>query len=515
MWVRLVRAAPRSPSPSGSSPSAGGPRPSAAPVQEVPGETAGPFPGDGTNGPNVLDDSGIVRKDIRPSFGTSTTVATGVPLTIRLTVRDASSGDALTGAAVYVWQCDREGAYSLYGSGLEDENYLRGVQPVDATGTATFTSVFPGCYSGRWPHIHFEVYPGLADAIASGPIAKISQIALPREACESVYATDGYGTSLATLSRLSLAGDGVFGDDGGIHQLAVMSGDARPRLHRIPGDRGLASRDTKAQRCTNTATVRAGTVSVPPDHAAVRTTGSTLRRCTWWSSHRPPFGAATCWLDAVALNTTATSSSRRSRSLPTRSDSRIRMRPSIDSCGNETRCWISSAVESRNSGLDVLMASSSWNRSVADRSCAAVGGAIWVSASVAYGHLDSLSAGRRQARAEPVAVGAVPVDRVEPVAGVVRVAVQRLGAQQVGAGVRRTPVPWPSTVACQRRAPASGPGRPPVVSCGQLVRQRVVQDLVVVRVDVGDRLARRVGVAGRRAVVVDLGARDRSARRCR
>jgi hypothetical protein len=31
---------------------------------------------------------------------------------------------------------------------------------------------------------------------------------------------------VATLSRVSLASDMVFGDDGGIHQLASMTGDA-------------------------------------------------------------------------------------------------------------------------------------------------------------------------------------------------------------------------------------------------------------------------------------------------
>ena len=45
----------------------------------IPEETAGPFPGDGSNGPNVLTESGIVRSDIRSSFGSSTTVAEGCP----------------------------------------------------------------------------------------------------------------------------------------------------------------------------------------------------------------------------------------------------------------------------------------------------------------------------------------------------------------------------------------------------------------------------------------------------
>lgn len=191
---------------------------------EVPDETAGPYPGDGSNGANVLDDSGIVRSDIRSSFGSSTTTATGVPLAIKLTVRDAASGDVLTGAAVYLWHCDQAGRYSLYSSGVEDENYLRGVQQVDASGTVTFTSIFPAAYSGRWPHIHFEVYSDVATAVASGPIVKTSQIALPKEACEAVYATDGYEDSVRNMASTSLTSDTVFGDDGGIYQLASMAG---------------------------------------------------------------------------------------------------------------------------------------------------------------------------------------------------------------------------------------------------------------------------------------------------
>ncbi|MBI4941899.1 MAG: intradiol ring-cleavage dioxygenase [Actinobacteria bacterium] len=199
---------------------------SAGGLTEVPDETAGPYPGDGSNGVNVLDDSGIVRKDITSSFGSSTTRAEGVPLTVRLTVRDTATGDALTGAAVYLWHCTADGNYSLYSQGFENENFLRGVQEVDASGTATFTTVFPGCYSGRWPHIHFEVYGSADDATTSGPIVKTSQIALPAETCSAVYATTGYEASVANLAGTSLAADNVFGEDGGIHQIASMAGDA-------------------------------------------------------------------------------------------------------------------------------------------------------------------------------------------------------------------------------------------------------------------------------------------------
>ncbi|MCI2958496.1 intradiol ring-cleavage dioxygenase [Agromyces atrinae] len=212
---------------SASAPAAATPTPSSSasgPIQEIPDETGGPFPGDGSNGVNVLDDSGIVRSDIRSSFGASTTTAEGVPLTIRLAVRDAATGSALVGAAVYVWHCDRAGLYSLYSGGVENENYLRGVQEVGADGSVVFTSIFPGCYAGRWPHVHFEVYADVATAVASGPIVKTSQLALPKEADDAVYATAGYEQSVRNLAQLSLASDMVFGDDGGIHQLATMSG---------------------------------------------------------------------------------------------------------------------------------------------------------------------------------------------------------------------------------------------------------------------------------------------------
>jgi len=191
----------------------------------VPEETAGPYPGDGSNGPNVLDDSGIVRSDIRSSFGESSGVADGIPLTIGLTVQDAANGcAALAGAAVYLWHCDREGNYSMYSEAAAGENYLRGVQQTDGSGVASFESIFPACYPGRWPHIHFEVYPDVASATASENKIATSQIALPEGACQLVYATSGYERSIETLSQVSLAGDNVFGD-GWEQELGTVSGD--------------------------------------------------------------------------------------------------------------------------------------------------------------------------------------------------------------------------------------------------------------------------------------------------
>jgi protocatechuate 3,4-dioxygenase beta subunit len=193
---------------------------------EIPDETAGPYPGDGSNGPNVLSESGIVRSDIRSSFGGSNGTAGGVPMNLELVISDlANGGVPFAGAAVYVWHCDREGRYSMYSSGVEDQNYLRGVQIADSAGRVSFTSIFPGCYSGRWPHVHFEVYPDQAGITDASNAIATSQVALPEDTCNQVYAQAGYEDSVGTLSGVTLTSDNVFGDDGGASQLGTVTGD--------------------------------------------------------------------------------------------------------------------------------------------------------------------------------------------------------------------------------------------------------------------------------------------------
>ena len=193
---------------------------------EIPDETAGPYPGDGSNGPDVLEQSGIVRSDIRSSIGASSGTAEGVPMNLALTITDlANGGVPFAGVAVYVWHCDRDGGYSMYSQGVEDQNYLRGVQVADANGVVTFASIFPACYSGRWPHIHFEVYPDQAGITDASSAIATSQVALPQDVCEQVYAQSGYEASVKNLSQVSLQSDNVFGDDGGVSQLATVTGD--------------------------------------------------------------------------------------------------------------------------------------------------------------------------------------------------------------------------------------------------------------------------------------------------
>ena len=83
-----------------------------------------------------------------------------------------------------------------------DQNYLRGVQVADEHGRVFFTSIFPACYDGRWPHIHFEVFDSLEAAVAGDNARLTSQIALPEDTCKAVYAADkGYEKSVENLSR--------------------------------------------------------------------------------------------------------------------------------------------------------------------------------------------------------------------------------------------------------------------------------------------------------------------------
>ena len=109
---------------------------------------------------------------------------------------------------------------------IAEQNYLRGVQETGSDGKVTFKSIFPGAYSGRWPHIHFEVYESVDAATGSGSKLKTSQIALPQDTCKLVYATTGYEQSVQNLAGTSLDSDNVF-SDGYAGQLAKTSGDVK------------------------------------------------------------------------------------------------------------------------------------------------------------------------------------------------------------------------------------------------------------------------------------------------
>ncbi|SPH17664.1 hypothetical protein DEA8626_01188 [Defluviimonas aquaemixtae] len=189
-------------------------------------ETPGPFPGDGTNRRsgqviNVLTEGGVVREDLRPSFAGQGGTADGVPMRLTVAIVSADGCTPLPGAALYIWHCDAAGRYSLYD--LPDRNYLRGLGIADAAGKLRFTTIVPGCYAGRWPHFHFEVFADAA-AATNGRAARLtSQFALPEAPIKKTYrASRAYSRSVSNLERTSFARDVVFRDNSDGEMEAMM-----------------------------------------------------------------------------------------------------------------------------------------------------------------------------------------------------------------------------------------------------------------------------------------------------
>jgi protocatechuate 3,4-dioxygenase beta subunit len=194
-----------------------------------PEETGGPFPADGSNDngegeeANVLDDVEVVRSNITASLDGSG-VQPGVPMTLNITVTDASTGCVpMPGAAVYVWHANRDGAYSVYNVGMNPghsgDSYLRGVQIADANGQLSFTTILPGRYSGRASHIHFAVF---SDGTFANRLLT-SQMAFDDDQADALYAAaEGYSRSVGGNHN---AEDNIF-SDGVDEQMLTLTGDA-------------------------------------------------------------------------------------------------------------------------------------------------------------------------------------------------------------------------------------------------------------------------------------------------
>lgn len=195
----------------------------------TPTEIRGPFPADGVGGHdraiNVLALDGVERRDIRPSFAGIDGTAAGVPMLVELELLASPQDCApLGGHAIYLWQCDARGEYSLY-TGAE-VNYLRGLQRTDAAGVARFTSIVPGCYGGRAPHLHLEVFRTAAAALAGEAPLLVSQLGLPPGPCEAAYAdTATYGDSMTNHARWPATRDWAFRGPERAHMVLAMEGD--------------------------------------------------------------------------------------------------------------------------------------------------------------------------------------------------------------------------------------------------------------------------------------------------
>lgn len=167
----------------------------------TPSETAGPFP---TITPSSLVKSNIVMD------------RTGVGFTIKITIKNTKANcAALKNAIVDIWHCDKDGYYSEYGgTSMQSVNYtsvhfLRGRQTTDDNGLVTFTSIFPGWYSGRATHIHVHIYN------TSGTSLLVTQIAFPEgsnSAVALVNASTANGYTKGLSGYTYNASDNVFSD---------------------------------------------------------------------------------------------------------------------------------------------------------------------------------------------------------------------------------------------------------------------------------------------------------------
>lgn len=174
-------------------------------------ETAGPFP---TINPANLAVSNIVGD------------RTGVAFTININVKSITDCNAVEGVIVDIWHCDKDGNYSQYGgtqmqqTDYTDKTFLRGRQVSNANGLVTFTSIFPGWYTGRATHIHVHMYT------SSGQSLLISQIAFPEgtgTAVPTVNAATQYGYTKGMTGYQYNASDNVF-SDGTATEMSTVTG---------------------------------------------------------------------------------------------------------------------------------------------------------------------------------------------------------------------------------------------------------------------------------------------------
>jgi protocatechuate 3,4-dioxygenase beta subunit len=158
---------------------------------------------------------------------------TGVPLNLQIALIDSSTCKPIKGAAVDIWQADATGHYSDEQSeGTVGQTWLRGVQLTNAAGLAKFTTIYPGFYSGRAPHIHAKVHLGGSAAKAKysgGHVSHNGQIFFPEAVSTTVYATSPYTSD--TNERTYRSGDRIYRQQGGARSvLQITGGSVSSRL---------------------------------------------------------------------------------------------------------------------------------------------------------------------------------------------------------------------------------------------------------------------------------------------
>jgi protocatechuate 3,4-dioxygenase beta subunit len=173
----------------------------------IPSETEGPFPLDLT----TANSATYFRQDVRED-------RTGTKLYLKMKIFGLDNCQTMPNVRVNIWHCDKDGIYSGYNNaqnpGSTSTTWLRGYQMTDANGEVNFVSIFPGWYTGRICHIHFQVY-------VSSVYKAVSQMSFDIPTKNALYAAN---SSLYTKGAdpTTLSDDNIF-SDGYSQQIATLT----------------------------------------------------------------------------------------------------------------------------------------------------------------------------------------------------------------------------------------------------------------------------------------------------
>src|SRR5947208_925406 len=148
----------------------------------------------------------------------------GTPLLLHLAVVDASTCKPISGAAVDIWHADAAGNYSGFGAGSRSRTFMRGIQKTNASGIATFQTVYPGWYQGRSVHIHVKVH-------VRGNVVHTGQLFFSDTLTDRVYRNVPYSRRPSRTTRN--ASDSIFVNGGRKSILSVRRRSAGGYLGKV------------------------------------------------------------------------------------------------------------------------------------------------------------------------------------------------------------------------------------------------------------------------------------------
>jgi protocatechuate 3,4-dioxygenase beta subunit len=156
----------------------------------------------------------------------------GVPLTLKVTVVNTTACAVIQGAAVDIWHCDALGSYSDEAAlGTSGQIFLRGTQLTDASGVATFTTIYPGWYTGRAIHIHTKVHIGgsvVGSTYQGGHVSHTGQFFFDESMTAQVKLLSPYTSN--RNAYVSLTQDSIYPKNNTAGALVTLSGSTSAGL---------------------------------------------------------------------------------------------------------------------------------------------------------------------------------------------------------------------------------------------------------------------------------------------